>query len=1178
MSFEGRGKGPEEPAKPYELDDTLRTTATAKVLDLLGEGEWEGLADGPASIYFDDTPLAVRDASGPDGFRENFKGVRWTFRPGTADQSYIPGFAEACNEVGVGIEVKTETAVTRSIVDANVDAVSVRISLPALKSVDDAGNVSGSAVVLRILTKAEADADFKLRVTAKIEGKASTTVEKAYRVELEGIGPWQVRVERVTENATTKIANQTMWSGFTEIIYARMRYPHSVLTALEFDAAYFDSIPTRSYDVKMQKIKLPINRFYNSATDAVEYLGPWDGRFKASKEWSDNPAWCLYDVLTSNRYGLGKHLVDGNTTLVDKAALYQFGKYADEVVNGRRRFTCNAYFQTQLEAFDFVNQMASVFRGMAMWANGWVAFAQDAPSDPEHIFTNANVEEGAFTYQSNSRRDRVTAAYVYWNDPEQGYRRVVEFIEDRDAVLRYGFNPTNITAVGCTNRAQAIQTGKWMVYGSCYEPTTISFASGMVSSFVKPGSLILVQDKHKAGRRIAGRVVAVPSAYAVTLDQDVFIEAGIEYFIKLVYPTKADGSPRVYEAKVTNQAGSHRTILHVGGLPTLPEVGMVFIVSSSALQAQTFRVSSVTESDTGKYQFTAVEHNPGKFDFIEKAVPLPEYVVSAGARPSKPIGVVVSDELYLDATTVNVLLRVQFSPDTTANKHFVRYRRESSSWETFGPFETPYAEIPRVLEGNYVIEVWSKNMLGMESQHAEVVYTVQGKSRPPADTAILSAELQRAGILVTMAPIADLDFDVLELRWAVTDVGWASAELVDRVKGGSALLSTAFGKGTSFWFYAKAVDTSGNYSVNAAKHQFKARLPAPPRHLTAVANLGYVDMHWEAGERTDFYEVRAGNTWATAEYIGRTDDLAYTFEWARPGQAYFWAESYDALGNSSGTPSAVSKLIAKTSGRNVVYEVDYAALGWPGRLLNLTNSGISLDLAPGRFYGEYVSRFSIDHEHRVLVAMDGQVSAVYEDGATWADYTFAWNSPSADIPWWRPGDIAQVDVAHYIATNTDAVDPTLLEDFTFEDTLAGTVVTGAAANATYAPGVFDSNGLVVTPVAGMSAAVATPAVFSYHFWNVVEQLSQSKFLHLTDGSGSWLQLGYDAARQVVYVRRSEGDVVEVSLGIGDKDVVFIGVSQSATTLSLFAMKHGIPYRYAEAEVAFPHGYNSLKLN
>lgn len=1179
MTYQGHKKG-EQPDAPYEADDTLRSTALAKVLDLLGEGEWHGLVDGPASIYFDDTPLAVRDPSYPDGYRYNFQGVRWTFRHGMPDQRYIPGFAQATNEVGVGVEVKTETSVTRSVIDENVDAIAVRISMPGMQSVDDDGNVKGTSVTFSIYLKAASDADFVLKQKPTVSGKASTTFEKAYLIDLHGDGPWQVKVVRDSANSTDKNRNQTVFAGFTEIIYARLRYPHSVLTGLEFDAAYFDSVPQRSYDVRMLKVKVPINRMYDMVTDKVEYLGPWDGRMKAAREWCDNPAWCVYDALTAHRYGLGRYLVDGNDVLVDKAALYKFGRYADELVNGRRRFTCNVYFQTQLDAFDFVNQMASVFRGMAMWASGMVTFAQDAPSDPEYLFNNTNVEAGQFSYQSNSRRERITAAFVYWIDPEQGYRRVAEYVEDRAAILRYGFNPSNVTAVGCANRAQAIEMGRWLIYGSCYEPDTVTFKTGIFAAFLKPGAIIQVQDEQRAGKRIAGRLREVPGAYAVTLDQEIALEAGVRYVLKLVYPINDTGGMKVFEAEVTSPPGVHRTITHVGGFPSLPAANMVFIVSSVNLEPQHYRVTSITEVEPGKYQFTATSHEPGKFDFVERAIPLPERATTVGVRPAMPTGLQISDELYLEAANVRVLMRIDFIPDSTANKHFVRFRRENSNWETFGPFDTPYAEIPNVLEGQYVVEVWSKNILGMESEKASTTYTVLGKSRPPSDTAITAAALQRAGILVTMAPVTDLDFDVLELRWAVSNVGWEAAELVDRVKGTTALLTTAFGKGTEFWFYARAVDTSGNYSAGTAAYQFTVQLPSPPRYLTAVANLGYIDTHWEAGERADFYELRAGESWATGEYIGRTSDLAYTFEWARPGQAYFWVEAYDALGNPSGRPAVVNKDVAKTSGRNVVYEVDYAGGGWPGRLLNLVNSGISLDLSPGRFYGEYVSRFSIAYRHRVLVAMDGQVNAVYEDGRTWEDMNFPWDDPQADVPWWKPGDIAQVEVAHYMAVDTDEVDPTLAEELTFEDTLDGTTVTGTSTSPApaYAPGIFDTNGLQVSPVAGMTAALATPAVFTYHFWHIVSASHNAQLLRLEDGSGNWLQLGYNAASRTIYVRRSEGETASVVLTMAPSDAVFLGVSQGGGVLRLFAMKQGIPYRYAEIAVAGAHGYTTLKLN
>lgn len=358
---------------------TLRSRAYARILDLVSEGEIEGLVDGAKSIYLNGTPLQSADNT------FNFENVTFETRAGTQAQTYIPGTPGVESETSVNVEVKNSAAVTRTISNSDVNAVRVTISLPSLFRQKDDGGTAGRAVDIAIDVQT-GGGGFVTQITDTIEGKATSKYQRAYRVGLSGIGPWTVRVRRITADTTDlKIQDKTFWESFTEIIDAKLRYPNSALMAMRFDASAFSGVPTRAYDLKLKRVQVPSN--YNAATRT--YTGAWNGTFQTA--WTDNPAWCFYDLVTNTRYGLGEFI---DPAQVDKWALYAISQYCDELVDDglggtEPRFTCNLYLQSRAEAYKVVQDMASCFRSMVYWASGSLTLAQDAPSDPVALFTQA---------------------------------------------------------------------------------------------------------------------------------------------------------------------------------------------------------------------------------------------------------------------------------------------------------------------------------------------------------------------------------------------------------------------------------------------------------------------------------------------------------------------------------------------------------------------------------------------------------------------------------------------------------------------------------------------------------------------------------------------------------------------------------------------------------------------
>lgn len=515
IGFGGGGKsgGSGGSRSPVEDPDSLRSRSFARIIDLLSEGEIEGLvtpADPLKSVYLDRTKVQNDDGS------YNFTGVTLATRNGTQAQTFISGFPSVEAEVAVGVQVEQATPVVRSITSAAYDSARVTISIPQLSKINtNNGDTTGSQVRIKIEVQANGGS-YVEQVDDTIKGKTTTKYQKSYLVKLTGSAPWNIRVTRVTDDSTSStLQNQTWWESFTQISSSKLSYPNSALAAMVIDSQQFSNIPVRGYDIKGLRVRVPSNATVR-ADGSLTYSGSWDGTFII--RWTSNPAWCFYDMLTSERYGLGQYISDGQ---IDKWALYAIGRYCDDLVDDgfggtEPRFSCHLYMQQRAEAFKVMQDLASIFRGMVYWAGGLVTAVQDSPSDPVALFTDANVvsadESGnpipAFTYQGSSLKTRHTVALVSWNDPEDFYTLKPEYVEDADGIARYGVVQTNVVAVGCTSRGQAHRVGKWLLYSESNETETITFKAGVDASLVRPGQIIQVADRNRAGARRGGRIVS----------------------------------------------------------------------------------------------------------------------------------------------------------------------------------------------------------------------------------------------------------------------------------------------------------------------------------------------------------------------------------------------------------------------------------------------------------------------------------------------------------------------------------------------------------------------------------------------------------------------------------------------------------------------------------------------
>lgn len=793
----GGGGGQQSTRVAVESPDSLRSKQFARVLDVVSEGEIGGLVGGLKSVYLDDTPIENADGT------LNFSGITLDTRNGTQTQSYITGFSAVENEQAVGQEVKFSASVARTISNANANAVRVTIGVPTLLLQNEkTGDRGGSSVTIAIDVQADGGG-YVEQLQDTITGKTTTKYQRSYRIALTGAGPWDIRVRRLTaDSTTTALTNKTYWDSYTEIIDAKLRHPNSALVGLRFDASQFRAIPTRGYHIRGIKVRIPSN--YNPTTRA--YTGVWDGTFSIA--WTNNPAWCFYDLLTSERYGAGEYLSEDQ---IDKWSLYNIGQYCDELVPDgfggmEPRFTCNIYIQTREDAFKLITNFASIFRGMAYWAGDTIMPIADKPTDATMLFTAANVIDGQFSYSGTSIKARHTVCLVTWNDPSQRYQQKLEYVEDPDGIAKYGVVQTDIVALGCTSRGQAHRLGKWVLFSERMETETVRFHCGMDGVFIEPGAVIKTQDQFRAGERFGGRIVSA-TKYSVVVDAPQTIVAGETYALSVIL---ADGT--LQQRTVSNAPGVSATLNVYPGFSSAPQENSMWVLATGSLEPETWRVISVAEADATTLEVVALAHNPGKYDAVENNLileSLPTTTINVDI-PETPSGINIVESLYAANSILKIRASVSWPPCLGAGSYVATYQKDNSNASVEYIVGAPFVEFDDLTPGTYTVRIVAVNALGRKSATGVATQYIEGKSAPPSD--VTGVVVQRSGdnLMFAWQHIADLDRSYYEVRKGER---WASAVPVGSTQSNT--LSIVSPRGGVF--LVKAVDTSGVESKTPAQ-------------------------------------------------------------------------------------------------------------------------------------------------------------------------------------------------------------------------------------------------------------------------------------------------------------------------------------------------------------------------
>ena len=726
----GGGGGSQQTARtPTVANDSLDSKQYATVLDLISEGEIQGLKDGFKSIFLNNTPL-----QNPNG-SYNFQNVTIQTRTGTQAQSYIPIAADVEDEKPVNVEVQQGTPVTRQIVDANVNAVRVTITVPQLQRSLSNGDVEGQSFSLSIQVQYDGGG-FSTVITDTISGRTTDPYQRDYLINLSaGFTTADIRVNRLSPPDATLVANDSNvldsisrfnWTSYTEIIYAKLRYPNSALIGLRIDAEQFSAIPSRSYLIRGIKVQIPSNATVDSTTGRLIYSGIWNGTFGAA-QWCSDPAWILWDLLTSTRYGFGDHI---QAAQLDKFAFYSASQYCSELVpdgfgGTEPRFSCNVNIQTAEDAYKLINDMCSVMRVMPYWSTGALTISQDKPADTAYLFTLANVTEEGFSYQGASRKTRPTVCVVSYLDLDTR-DTAYEVVEDAEGIQKYGVVKTEISAFACTSRGQAYRIGEWLIYSERYESEIISFTASIDAGVVvRPGQIIEVADPVRAGVRRGGRITSATTT-AITVDDISGIAVVPTAEFSVIMP---DGT---VETRGINSIVGNVVNLSVA-LSTTPNSNTVWIYQNSSIQTSTWRVLTVTEQDGSQYAISAIAYNASKYSYIERGTALEQRdITDLNIIPNAPTNLVAQEVLFDAGGIAKAKLIVSWQPILGVSTYRVEWRKESGNWNVQTVFRPDY-EIIDTTAGVYEIKVYSIGTnLRASNEPAQLTKQAFGKTAPPA--------------------------------------------------------------------------------------------------------------------------------------------------------------------------------------------------------------------------------------------------------------------------------------------------------------------------------------------------------------------------------------------------------------------------------------------------------------
>lgn len=795
LEIHGAKGGESKPKSPVESPDSLRSTNVAKILIAVGEGEFDGTPTA-RDIFLDNTP--IQDASG----NFNFTNVKWDWRPGSVEQTYIPGIPSVDNETSLNIELRSGMPWVQSLTNLQLSAARIRLATPRLASQDSEGNIGGYSIQYAVDVATDGGAYQEVLVGA-MTGKTTTRYERSLRIDLPPASSgWLIRVRRITPNQNTdKIADSLFIAGYTQVIDAKLRYPNTALLFVEFDAEQFTNIPAVTVKCKARRWQVPSN--YDPV--ARTYSGAWDGTMKEA--WTNNPAWITYGICTQDRFGLGRRI---KPWMVDKWELYRIAQYCDQMVpNGadgvEPRFLCDMNLQGKADAWSLLRDIAGIYRGMTYWAQGQLVMQADMPraQDIDYVFTRSNVIDGQISYGSASAKTRFTRCLVSYDNPLNNYDTDVTVYSDLPLQRRLGDKPTEISAIGCTRASEAQRRAKWLVLSN-NQDRTISFRTGMEGRIPLPGFIIPVADSLLAGREIGGRIAAA-AGKVITLDRDTLAKPGDRLVINLP-GGRAEGR--------TVESVSGRNVTVTVAYSEAPAAQLQWAIDADDLAIPLYRVMRTARTPEGDYDISALQYEPSKFASIDTGARLEERPISVIPITvvPPPESVTITSNVSIDQGLAISTMNISWTAVAGAVAYDVEWRKDSGNWIKLQRTGATSVDVTGIYSGAYLARVRSVSAFEISSiWKSSNLTNLEGKVGLPPAVSFLSttSELFGIGIKWGFPPGAE-DTQRTELWYGPANDLGAATKLADLAYPQVDYRMQSLLAGAQFFFWARLVDRTGN--------------------------------------------------------------------------------------------------------------------------------------------------------------------------------------------------------------------------------------------------------------------------------------------------------------------------------------------------------------------------------
>lgn len=797
-AIKGRKGGSSKTRTPTEQPDDLQSVAKAKILIALGEGEFAGQLTGK-DIYLDGTPIENSDGS------KNFGGVAWEFRSGTQAQKYIQGIPGTENEINVGTAISSSTAWTHTFTNTQLSAIRLRLKWTSLFRQEDDGDLVGYSINYAIDLQTDGGA-WQTVINTRVTGKTTSGYERSHRIALPQAGTtWTVRLRKITADANSaKIGDAMTLQSYTEVIDAKLRYPNTALLYIEFDSSQFNgSIPQISCEPKMRVIRVPDN--YNPETRT--YGGTWTGAFKWA--WTDNPAWVFYDLVVTDRFGLGNRLTAAN---IDKWTLYQVAQYCDQPVPDGKggsgtepRYICNVYVQNRNEAYTVLRDFAAIFRGMTYWGGNQIVALADMPRDIDYTYTRANVIDGQFVYSSSTTKTRYTTSLVSWSDPDNAYADAMEPVFEQSLVARYGFNQLELTAIGCTRQSEANRKGRWGILTN-NKDRVVTFSVGLDGNIPQPGYVIAVADEMLSGKVTGGRISSV-NGRVITLDRVADITPGNRLIVNL---------PSGVSQARTVQAVNGRAITVTTAYGETPQAECVWVAESDELYAQQYRVVSVADNNDGTFTISGAYHDPDKYARIDTGAIIdqrPVSVVPPGNQHA-PENIIISSFSVVQQGISVETMRASWDQAPNAIAYEAQWRRNDGNWVNVPRSSTTSFDIPGIYAGRYLVRVRAINAAEISSGWGySEEKTLTGKvGNPPKPVGFMATGINWGIRLNWGFPANTADTLKTEIQYTANSDFSDPLLLSDVPYPSSEYTQLGLRAGQEFWYRAQLVDKTGNES------------------------------------------------------------------------------------------------------------------------------------------------------------------------------------------------------------------------------------------------------------------------------------------------------------------------------------------------------------------------------